>query len=73
MELRLDPVQSRSRPLTSYEHVLADELENVFRSGAHDLPGVVARLNETGVRPPDGADWTEASFTAEMARLGALE
>lgn len=71
--LRLEPVQSLRRELTSYEHALADELEAVFGRGVHDLPGLVAALNETGVRPPDGADWTTESFTAEIARLGAKE
>lgn len=69
----LRPVQSRHRDITSYEHALADELEAIFGRGTHDLPGLVAALNETGVRPPDGADWTTESFTAEMARLGAKE
>ncbi|MFE3454222.1 recombinase-like helix-turn-helix domain-containing protein [Nonomuraea sp. NPDC059194] len=73
MPLRLQPVQSRKHELTSYEHALADELEAIFGHGVHDLSGLVAALNETGVRPPDGADWTEESYTAEMARLGAAE
>ncbi|HLU98750.1 MAG TPA: recombinase-like helix-turn-helix domain-containing protein [Thermobifida alba] len=73
MALRLEPVQARRRPLTSYENALADELEGIFGSGVHDLPGVVAALNGTGVRPPDGADWTAESFTAEIARLGVKE
>ncbi|MCO5972234.1 recombinase-like helix-turn-helix domain-containing protein [Actinoallomurus soli] len=73
MTLRLQPVQSRQRELTSYEHALADELEAIFGRGVHDLPGLVAALNETGVRPAGGADWTEESFTAEIARLGAPE
>jgi Recombinase-like helix-turn-helix domain len=73
MALRLDPIQSRHRELTSYEHAMADELEAIFGRGIHDLPGLVAALNEAGVRPPTGADWTEASFTAEIARLGETE
>ncbi|GAA4601110.1 hypothetical protein GCM10023195_02390 [Actinoallomurus liliacearum] len=73
MTLTLQPVQSRHREPTSYEHALADELEAIFGRGVHDLPGLVAALNETGVRPAGGADWTEESFTAEIARLGAPE
>ncbi|MEU9025729.1 recombinase-like helix-turn-helix domain-containing protein [Actinomadura sp. NPDC048394] len=73
MALRLEPAQARKHPLTSYENALADELEGIFGGGVHDLAGVVAALNETGVRPPDGADWTAASFTAEIARLGVKE
>jgi hypothetical protein len=73
MSLRLEPVQSRHRDITSYEHALADELEGIFGRGVCDLPGLVAALNETGVRPPDGADWTVESFTTEIARLGEAE
>jgi len=73
MSLRLEPVQSRHRDITSYEHALADELEAIFGRGVHDLPGLVAALNETGVRPPDGTDWTTESFTTEIARLGEAE
>ena len=73
MPLNLEPVQSRFRPTTNYEDAFADELETVYGSGVHDLPGVVAALNATGVRPPDGSDWTEESFTRELARLGAKE
>ncbi|NUU23403.1 MAG: hypothetical protein HOV68_18110 [Streptomycetaceae bacterium] len=73
MALRLEPTQSRRRPLTSYEHALADEIEAIFGTGVWDLPGLVAALNETSLRLPDGADWTEATFTAEIARLGVKE
>ncbi|MEU6041402.1 recombinase-like helix-turn-helix domain-containing protein [Actinomadura sp. NPDC047616] len=73
MALRLEPVQARAHEPTSYEEALADELEAIFGRGVHDLPGLVAALNETGVRPADGADWTEESFRAEIARLGAKE
>lgn len=72
-DLRLEPTQSLRRELTSYEHALADELEAIFGRGIHDLDGLVAALNETGVRPPDGTAWTTESFTAEIARLGAKE
>lgn len=73
MPLRSDPVRSRHRELTSYEHALADELEAIYDQDIHDLPELVAALNETGVRPADGADWTTESFTAEIARLGEKE
>ncbi len=71
MPLNLQPVQSRSHPTTNYEDVLADELEAIYGRGVHDLAGVVRALNESGVRPADGADWTEATFTAELAQLAA--
>ncbi len=73
MSLTLRPVQTRTHPPTSYENALADELESIYGRGVHDLPGVVAALNDGGVRPPTGDDWTEESFTAELARLGSAE
>lgn len=73
LSLNLQPVQSRSHPTTNYENVFADELEGVYGQGVHDLAGVVTALNGTGVRPPDGEDWTEQSLTAELARLGRKE
>ena len=73
MALRLEPTQTRRRPITSYEHALADELEAIFGKGIWDLPGLVTALNETSLRLPDGADWTEDTFAAEIARLGAEE
>lgn len=69
MALELNPYQARSRPPTGYEEAFADELESIYGQGTHELPGVVAALNETGVRPAGGMDWTEESFTAELARL----
>ncbi|RRO19941.1 hypothetical protein EIL87_02880 [Saccharopolyspora rhizosphaerae] len=73
MPLNLEPVQTRRGSTTSYADAFADELEAIYGRGVHDLPGIVAALNETGVRPADGADWTERSFTSELARLGAKE
>ncbi|GAA3108045.1 recombinase-like helix-turn-helix domain-containing protein [Streptosporangium carneum] len=73
MSLRLQPVQSRAHELTSYEHALADELEAIYGRGVHELAPLVDALNETGIRPPGGVDWTESSLTSELARLGAKE
>ncbi|MBA0126388.1 hypothetical protein H0B56_12630 [Haloechinothrix sp. YIM 98757] len=73
MTLRLQPVQSRTARTASYADALADELEAIYGRGIHDLPGVVAALNESGVRPPDGREWTETTFTAQLAELGAKE
>ncbi len=38
--------------------------------GWEELGASVAALNARGSRSPSGAEWTEASFTAEMQRLG---
>lgn len=73
MSLNLEPVQTRLGPTTSYADAFADELEAIYGRGVHDLSGVVAALNETGVRPADGSEWTERTFTSELARLGAKE
>ena len=51
--------------------LLADAVEAAFAAGIWDLPGLVARLNADGVRTPDGQEWTEARYAAEMQRLGA--
>lgn len=73
MSLHLQPVQSRLSDTSNYADALADELEAIYGKGVHDLPGIVAALNETGIRPADGAYWTEETFTAELAELGAKE
>lgn len=63
--------QTRAAPPTAYENALGDALQAIFAEEIYDLAGIVRRLNERGVTGPDGAAWTEASFTSEMARLGA--
>ncbi|MEV4730027.1 recombinase-like helix-turn-helix domain-containing protein [Saccharopolyspora sp. NPDC049426] len=73
MSLNLEPVQTRLGPTTSYADAFGDELEAIYGRGVHDLPGVVAALNEAGVRPADGSDWTEQTLTGELAHLGAKE
>lgn len=73
MPLNNNGVQARTRPTTSYEDAFADELEAVYALGARDLASVVTALNSSGVRPADGADWTEATLTAELESLGAKE
>lgn len=63
--------QSRDHEPTAYELRLAGSIEEVFATGTHDLPGLVQGLRQRGLAAPDGTDWTEESFVAEMARLGA--
>lgn len=67
----LRPVQSRDTAPTAYEHTLAGAIEQVFSAGTHDLPGLVAGLNELEIAPPTGGSWTEASLRTELKRLGA--
>jgi hypothetical protein len=61
--------QTRAAAPSAYERALADALQAIFADETYDLPGIVARLNRTAVRPPSGAAWTAASFVDEMARL----
>lgn len=63
--------QSRHAPPSEYEMKLAGAIEEVFRNGTHDLPGLLAELANAGLVAPDGRAWTEESFAAEMHRLGA--
>ena len=66
----LDPHQARQRPATPFEDLLGDAIERAYAAGIHDLPGLVASLNRTGPSADNGEAWTEASFSALMARLG---
>ena len=66
----LDPHQARERPPTSYEDLLGDAIERAYAAGIHGLPELIAQLNRTGPMGPNGQPWTEASFPAEMAKLG---
>lgn len=63
--------QTRTHPPTAYERKLAGALLEIYGRGSHELAEVVQGLNASSVFPPDGGPWTEASFTAEIARLGA--
>ncbi|MEV8022684.1 recombinase-like helix-turn-helix domain-containing protein [Streptomyces sp. NPDC086554] len=67
----LDVHQSRTHEPTPYEYKLAATLEEVFTKDGHELADVVRGLNARQVHAPDGAQWTEESFCAEMNRLGA--
>ena len=70
-ERYLNPHQARQRQPTPHEDLLGDSIERAFATGIHDLDGLVAYLNQSGPRGPDGGEWSNASFQAEMARLGA--
>ncbi len=63
--------QCRRGPMTPWEKELGDALEAVFGQGVAELPAIVAALNERRVFAIDGRPWTEASFRAAMAELGA--
>ena len=62
--------QTRPAPLTPWEHALADALQKIFAEEVYTLDGIVERLNRMNIAPPAGAaQWIEASFRAELARL----
>ncbi len=63
--------QTRAAPPTADENALGDALEQVFSGGAQTLTELVTGLNAHGSRDAQGRPWSEASFEAEMARLGA--
>lgn len=63
--------QTRPWPPSGYEVKLARTLEGIYGSGVHDLPGVVAALQEATVSSPEGTPWTEESFVAAMRTFGA--
>jgi hypothetical protein len=67
----LSPHQSRTRAPTEWEMTLAGAIESAFTKGHHELPSLIAALNDSRVRPLGGGVWTEANFTALMRELGA--
>jgi len=67
----LNPHQARDREPDGYQNLLGDAIERCFAAGVHDLPGLVARLNEASVPAPNGQPWTAELFEKEMKRLGA--
>ena len=63
--------QTRSSSPTEYENQLGQNLMEIFESGAEQLPEIIQKLNERGVKSPAGEPWTEESFKIEIKRLGA--
>ena len=57
---------------SAYEAALCQNLIQILSGKVHDLPGIVAALNQTDVRPAGESQWTEPLFCAEIKRLGAL-
>jgi recombinase-like protein len=73
VEPALIPWQSRAALPDAYETALGDALEAIFSEEIYALDRIVRRLNDDGLKTPDGKAWTEASFKAEMARLAGDE
>jgi hypothetical protein len=68
--LYLEPRQAQTRAPSDWENLLGDALEAAFAAGVWELEPLVGRLNEAGLRTPDGAEWTAERLAAELARLG---
>ncbi len=63
--------QTRAAPPTAAENALADALQAIFAEEIYELPHIVERLNASAWRrPPAPPRWSEASFRAELHRLG---
>jgi hypothetical protein len=67
----LSPHQTRTHEPTAWQQELANTIEAVFSKGAYALDELVAGLNASRVRPPNGGDWTTENFSAVMRELGA--
>lgn len=65
-----EPRQYGKPEPTAFENELADIIEESFARGIHDLGGLVAALNGSRLRPPDGTAWTEATLASILRRLG---
>jgi hypothetical protein len=50
---------------------MGEALMEIFDDDISQLSDIVAKLNELGVKSPDGELWTEDNFELEMRRLGA--
>ena len=68
--LSIEPWQFRKATPTAYEDRLSGVLEAAFAEGIHELPALVAALNEAGLQTPDGEAWTADNFPPAMQRLG---
>ena len=63
--------QMRTRVPTADEHKLAEALGQIFMAGTWELAGIVARLNELGLKTPQGTAWTAENFERAMTALEA--
>jgi hypothetical protein len=63
--------QTRYNSPTEYENMMGEALMEIFELDIVQLSQVVNKLNEMGVKSPDGKLWTQENFEIEMARLGA--
>lgn len=62
--------QTRAASPTDYENALGDALVAIFERGIEDLEAVIAALNDTEIRTPEGEAWSAERFERLMAELG---
>lgn len=65
--------QSKGRPLSAEEGVLAEALERIFETGEHDFAKVAEGLNTRGTPRPSGetGPWTLDVLEAELKAINA--
>lgn len=68
--LYMEQWQAGTGTSSPYDAALGDALEEIFGRGVHDLPDIVAALNDKGIKTPGGDVWTEENFPAKMEQLG---
>lgn len=70
--LFLEPVQGPppSGADPRWEQQLGDAMEDAYRRGLQSPDEIAAALNEAGVAPMEGDQWTADGFVAAMAWLG---
>ena len=61
--------QTRSVEPDEYQVQLCNVLGSIFEQGKYDLRQVVKALQRSNVKMPDGRQWSEETFIAEMRRL----
>jgi hypothetical protein len=65
-----EPAAFFARVPAEWEEEFADTLQRIFAGGVHELEGIVAALNGSRVKAPDGSAWTEEKFRALLGELG---
>lgn len=68
--LYMEQWQAGTGTASPYEATLGDALEETFGNGIHELAGIVAALNEKGLKTPAGEAWSVENFPEAMEQLG---
>jgi len=68
--LYMERWQAGTGTASPYEAALGDALEETFGKGIHELAGIVAALNEKGLKTPAGESWSVENFPETMEQFG---